>query len=203
MRGDSAVVLTSLGEGSTAQGEWYEGVNWAAIHRLPAIFLVENNAYAISVRQEKQMAVENVADKAAGLGLAGVMVDGLNILEVHAAVEAAASRARKGEGPTLIEAKVERMTPHSSDDDDRSYRPREEVEAMKQRDPLPFFRAHLMEKKILTDSQDREFEGRAKEEVEDAVRFASEAPYPDAETATWPVYAEQIPAAAAWTVRHG
>jgi len=192
MRGDSAVVLTSLGEGSTSQGEWYEGVNWAAIHRLPVIFLVENNVYAISVRQEKQMAVENVVDKAAGLGLPGVMVDGVAILEVHAAVEAAATRARKGEGPTLIEAKVERMTPHSSDDDDRTYRPREEVEAMKQRDPLPIFRAYLVEKRILSEAQDKEFEGRAKEEVEDAVRFATDAPYPEVETAGYPVYAEDI-----------
>jgi 2-oxoisovalerate dehydrogenase E1 component alpha subunit len=192
MRGDSAVVLTSLGEGSTSQGEWYEGVNWAAIHRLPVIFLVENNVYAISVRQEKQMAVENVVDKAAGLGLPGVMVDGVAILDVHAAVEAAATRARKGEGPTLIEAKVERMTPHSSDDDDRTYRPREEVEALKRRDPLPIFRAQLVEKKVLSEAQDKEFEGRAKEEVEDAVRFAMDAPYPDVETAAYPVYAEDV-----------
>lgn len=203
MRGDSAVVLTSVGEGSTSQGEWYEGVNWAAIHRLPVIFLVENNVYAISVRQEKQMAVENVVDKAAGLGLPGVMVNGLDVLEVLSAVEAAASRARKGEGPTLIEAKVQRMTPHSSDDDDRTYRTREEMASLKQTDPLALFRADLTEKKALSDAQDREFEARAKEEVEDAVRFASEAPYPDVETAAYPVYAEDVRAPSGEQVRHG
>ncbi|MGH2626301.1 MAG: thiamine pyrophosphate-dependent dehydrogenase E1 component subunit alpha [Anaerolineales bacterium] len=192
MRGDSAVVLTSVGEGSTSQGEWYEGVNWAAIHRLPVVFLVENNVYAISVRQEKQMAVENVVDKAAGLGLPGVMVNGLDVLEVHAAVEAAAARARKGDGPTLIEAKVERMTPHSSDDDDRTYRSRQEMEALKQRDPLGLFRGYLTQAKVLTQTQDREFEARAKEEVDDAVRFAGEAPYPEVETAAYPVYAEDV-----------
>lgn len=192
MRGDSAVVLTSVGEGSTSQGEWYEGVNWAAIHRLPVIFFVENNVYAISVRQEKQMAVENVADKAAGLGLPGVVVNGLDVLEVHGAVAAAAARARKGEGPTLLEAKVERMTPHSSDDDDRTYRPRQEVEAMKQRDPLAQFRAYLSQTKVLSQTQDREFEARAKEEVDDAVHFAAEAPYPEVETAAYPVYAEDV-----------
>lgn len=203
MRGDSAVVLTSVGEGSTSQGEWYEGVNWAAIHRLPVIFLVENNVYAISVRQEKQMAVENVVDKAAGLGLPGVMVNGLDVLEVHSAVEAAALRARKGEGPTLIEAKVQRMTPHSSDDDDRTYRTREEMASLKQTDPLALFRADLTKKKALSDAQDREFEARAKEEVEDAVRFASEAPYPDAETAAYPVYAEDVPQPSGEEVRRG
>lgn len=203
MRGDSAVVLTSVGEGSTSQGEWYEGVNWAAIHRLPVIFLIENNVYAISVRQEKQMAVENVVDKAAGLGLPGVMVNGLDVLEVLSAVEAAASRARKGEGPTLIEAKVQRMTPHSSDDDDRSYRSREEMASLKQTDPLALFRADLTEKKALSDVQDREFEARAKEEVEDAVRFASEAPYPDVETAAYPVYAEDVRAPSGEQVGHG
>ncbi len=203
MRGDSAVVLTSVGEGSTAQGEWYEGVNWAAIHRLPVIFLVENNIYAISVRQEKQMAVENVVDKAAGLGLPGVMVNGLDVREVHAAVEAAAARARKGEGPTLIEAKVERMTPHSSDDDDRTYRSRQEVEALKQRDPLVLYRAYLSEAKALSEAQNREFEARAKEEVDDAVRFASEAPYPEVETAAYPVYAEDVRAPSGEPVRRG
>jgi 2-oxoisovalerate dehydrogenase E1 component alpha subunit len=192
MRGDDAVVLTSIGEGSTAQGEWYEGVNWAAIHKLPVIFLVENNVYAISVRQEKQMAVPNVADKAAGLGLPGVSVDGLNVLEVHQAVGEAAQRAREGKGPTLVEAKVYRLTPHSSDDDDRTYRPREEVEEWKQRDPLHAFRAHLLQGKVLTAEEDEKLEAKAREAVEDAVRFGEAAPYPEISEGMWPVYAEDV-----------
>jgi 2-oxoisovalerate dehydrogenase E1 component alpha subunit len=192
MSGDSAVALTSVGEGSTAQGEWYEGVNWAAIHRLPVIFLVENNVYAISVRQEKQMAVASVADKAAGLGLQGVSVDGMDVEAVHTAVAAAAARARSGEGPTLVEARVERMTPHSSDDDDRTYRPREEIEAIKRRDPLARFRAELLERKILTEKVDREYDERARQEVEEAIAFAAEAPYPEVESAAYPVYAEDV-----------
>jgi 2-oxoisovalerate dehydrogenase E1 component alpha subunit len=192
MRGDDAVVLTSIGEGSTAQGEWYEGVNWAAIHKLPVIFLVENNIYAISVRQEKQMAVSNVADKAAGLGLPGVSVDGLNVLEVHRAVAEAVRRARDGEGPTVVEAKVYRLTPHSSDDDDRTYRAREEVEEWKQRDPLLTFRAHLLEKKLLAPEEEERFEARAREEVEDAVRYGEAAPYPEVSEGMWPVYVEDV-----------
>ncbi len=192
MRGDEAVVLTTVGEGSTSQGEWYEGVNWAAVHKLPVIFLVENNSYAISVRQERQMAVANVADKAHGLGLPGVTVDGTDVIEVHQAVKAAIDRARGGEGPTLVEAKVERMTPHSSDDDDRTYRPREEVEALKANDPLKRFQDLLMDQAILTDEIEAKLQARVKDEVEDAVRFAEEAPYPDEGDADHPVYAEDI-----------
>jgi 2-oxoisovalerate dehydrogenase E1 component alpha subunit len=192
LRGDDAVVLTTIGEGSTAQGEWYEGVNWAAVHRLPVIFLVENNLYAISVRQDQQMAVADVAQKAAGLGLPGVAVDGLDVLEVHQVIREAAERARRGDGPTLVEAKVYRLTPHSSDDDDRSYRSREEVESWKQRDPLALFREALMERKVLSEDADQEMEGRAREQVDEAVRQAEAAPYPEVAEAGFPVYAEAV-----------
>ena len=97
--------MTTVGEGSTSQGEWYEGVNWAAVHDLPVIFLVENNVYAISVRQEQQMAVASVAQKADGLGLPGVSVDGHDLEAVFQAVTEAADRARSGEGPTLVEVR--------------------------------------------------------------------------------------------------
>ncbi len=190
MRGDDAVVLTSIGEGSTAQGEWYEAVNWAAIHQLPVIFMVENNRYAISVRQEKQMAVDKVADKALGLGLPGVTVDGLDAISVHQAVAEAAERARSGGGPTIVETMVNRMTPHSSDDDDRSYRPREELEAQKAQDPVHLKRDKLLAAGILTEEAENELQERAKIEVEQAVEYATEAPYPDVSEASYPVYAE-------------
>ena len=190
MRGDDVVVLSSIGEGSTSQGEWYEAVNWAAIHQLPVIFMVENNLYAISVRQEKQMAVEKVADKAAGLGLPGVTVDGLDAMSVHQAMTEAAARARSGGGPTIVETMVHRMTPHSSDDDDRNYRPREELEALKAQDPLDLQRDKLLAAGILTEEADAEMQARAKNEVEQAVEFAAEAPYPEISEASYPVYAE-------------
>lgn len=192
LTGDDAIVLTSVGEGSTSQGEWYEGVNWAAIHRLPVIFLVENNVYAISVRQEKQMAVEDVADKAAGLGLPGQKVDGLDTLAVYGAVKAAAERARAGDGPSLIEAKVVRMTPHSSDDDDRTYRSKEEMKKLKERDPLEIFRGSLKQSGILSEEQEAELEERAKEAVSDAVDYAREADYPNESEGEYPVYVEDI-----------
>jgi 2-oxoisovalerate dehydrogenase E1 component alpha subunit len=192
MRGDDAVVLTSIGEGSTSQGEWYEGVNWAAVHKLPVVFMVENNVYAISVHQEMQMAVESVADKAAGLGLLGISVDGLDPVVVYDAVSEAADRARQGEGPTVLEVRVSRMTPHSSDDDDRSYRPKEEVEMLKEQDPLPQFAEHLRKKKVLSKKAEDEMEAKAKQEIDEAVQQSSEAPYPEIAEGAYPVYVEDI-----------
>src|SRR5690606_29436942 len=98
-------------------------------HKLPVIFFCQNNLYAISVSRDKQMAVEHVADRAAGYGFPGVVVDGMDPLAVYGAMKEAVARARRGEGPTLVEAMVYRFMPHSSDDDDRTYRGREEVEA--------------------------------------------------------------------------
>jgi 2-oxoisovalerate dehydrogenase E1 component alpha subunit len=192
LRGDQAVVLTSIGEGSTSQGEWYEGVNWAATQKLPAIFLVENNIYAISVRLEQQMAVAQVADKAKGLGLPGISVDGMDVMAMHQAVSKAVERARAGEGPTLVEARVYRLTPHSSDDDDRSYRSRQEVESWRERDPLLGFQQALRKQKVLTSQAEQELDAKAKEQVEEAVAFAEAAPYPEISEASYPVFAEDI-----------
>lgn len=192
MSGDDALVLTTIGEGATSQGEWYEAVNWAAVHKLPVIFMVENNIYAISVHQELQMAVDNVADKADGLGLPGVTVDGLDPIAVYDMMQEASARARNGEGPTLVEVKVSRMTPHSSDDDDRSYRSKEEVEELKQKDPLPAFAAKLKQDGVIDDEDEVEMETEVKEQINQAVEVANQAPYPPIEDATHPVYAEDI-----------
>jgi 2-oxoisovalerate dehydrogenase E1 component alpha subunit len=192
LSGDDAVVLTSIGEGSTSQGEWYEGVNWAAVHKLPVIFLVENNVYAISVHKNQQMAVKQVADKAKGLGLPGISVDGLDALAVHATISEAAERARNGEGPTIVEVMVQRMTPHSSDDDDRTYRSKEELEEMKKNDPLEIFAAELRKKKVLTNKLVEQIASEVKEQVEAAVAAAEAAPYPEVAEAAYPVYVEDI-----------
>jgi 2-oxoisovalerate dehydrogenase E1 component alpha subunit len=192
LSGGDEVVLTSIGEGSTSQGEWYEGVNWAAVHNLPVIFLVENNIYAISVPQDQQMATENVAQKADGLGLPGFSIDGLDVRVVYKTITKAVERARAGEGPTLIEVLVSRMTPHSSDDDDRTYRSREEVEQMKANDPLPKFADELTSEGILTAAAINDMEEKAKGEIQAAVDFAEAADYPDISEAQHPVYAEEV-----------
>jgi len=191
MRKEDRVVLTSLGEGSTSEADFFEGLNWAGVHQLPLICLVENNVYAISVPMHMQMAVPNVADRAAMFGIKGVVVDGNDVLASYRATQEAAERARRGEGATLLEAKSYRPVPHSSDDDDRTYRTRDEVEDWKQRDPIKRFQAYLLEKGILTDAMLQEIEQRVRQEVDEAHAFAENAPYPPAEDALFPVYAPE------------
>lgn len=189
-KGTDQVVLTCFGEGSTAQGDFHEGLNWAGIHKLPVIFLCQNNQYAISSPAEKEMPVKNVADRAAAYGIPGVIVDGNDALEVYAVMRDAVARARRGEGATLVEAKTYRPVPHSSDDDDRAYRSREEVAAWKKRDPLLLLRQYLERVGLLDDARVTESETRAKTIVDDANEFAKRAPYPRAEAALENVWGE-------------
>ena len=192
MRKEDKVVFTSLGEGSTSQGEWYEAVNWAAVHQLPVIFMVENNQYAISESLDKQMAVPSAADKACGLGLPGIQVDGKDLFEVYSVVKEAVDDARQGKGPKLIEARMYRITPHSSDDDDRSYRSREEVDDNKKKDPILINTRNLMELGILDQAKLDEMEIKAKEIVDEAIEYAANAPFPSVEEGMHPVYAEEV-----------
>jgi 2-oxoisovalerate dehydrogenase E1 component alpha subunit len=178
LRAEDKVVLNCLGEGATIQGSFYESLNWASLQKLPVIFLVENNLYAISLRQEKQMPVERVADRAQGLGLQGITLNGNNYLEVYQAVHAAILRARAGDGPTLIEARTYRITPHSSDDDDRSYRPRAEVEAYRANDPLEAARKDLNASGLLNEKIDLQLEARVQKMIADAHQGAEQAEYP-------------------------
>ena len=179
MRGLDEVAVACLGEGSTSKGDWHEGLNFAAIHRLPFICLVQDNDYAISVPHRLQMSVDSVAERAHGYGMAGATVDGGDILAVYEVTRAAVDRARAGEGPTLIDAKVARFTSHSSDDDQRRYRPREELEALLRRDPIERFRNYLLDAGLLSDEDDERVQQECAGEVEEAVRFAEAAEEPD------------------------
>jgi 2-oxoisovalerate dehydrogenase E1 component alpha subunit len=192
MKKEDKVVLTCIGEGSTSQGEWYEAVNWAAVHKLPVIFLVQNNQYAISETTDKQMAVKSAAEKACGLGLPGYTVDGTNVFSVFEQVSQAVTSARQGEGPTVIEARMYRITPHSSDDDDRAYRSREEVEENKKRDPLLVARQLLEQENILTTAIFEEMDAKARAIVDEGIQYAEKAPYPAGEEAAGPVYALEV-----------
>lgn len=189
-RGTDEVVLTCFGEGSTAEGDFHEGLNWAGIHKLPVIFLCQNNQYAISVPTAKEMPVKNVADRAVAYGMPGVIVDGNDALQVYRVVREAVERARRGEGPTLVEAKTYRPVPHSSDDDDRTYRSREEVEAWKKKDPVLKMRQYLESVGLLDENKSKEYETRAKEVVDDANQFAKNAPFPPAQAALDNVWGE-------------
>ncbi len=183
------LALTCLGEGSTSQGEWHEGMNWAGVHTLPFICIVQNNNYAISVPIEQQMAVSHVAERAIAYGVQGVTVDGTDILAFYDVMRAAVARAYNGEGATLIEAKCYRLTPHSSDDDDRSYRPREEVEEAKRTDAILRYEQHLMGRGILSDALKQDYEQRARQMVDEAQRYAENAPYPEESSLYEDIYA--------------
>jgi 2-oxoisovalerate dehydrogenase E1 component alpha subunit len=189
-RGTDEIVLTSFGEGSTAEGDFHEGLNWAGIHKLPIIFLCENNQYAISVPQSKEMSVKNVADRAAAYGLPGVVVDGNDVLRVYAAVQQAVERARSGNGATLIEAKTYRPVPHSSDDDDRSYRSRAEVDEWKKRDPVGLMRQYLEGIYLMDDAKAQVYEERARKLIDDANEFGRNAEYPAPDAALGNVWGE-------------
>ncbi len=121
------VVFCQFGEGATSQGEWHEALNFAAVHALPVLFLCENNEWAISTPISKQMRVPNVATRAAGYGMRGVTCDGFDPVEVYATVRDARAHAAAGSGPVLVESKCYRFLSHTTDDDDRTYRTRDEI----------------------------------------------------------------------------
>jgi len=179
VRGLDEVAVTCLGEGSTSEGDWHEGLNFAGVHKLPFICIVEDNDYAISVPHRLQMGVDSVARRAAGYGMAGDTVDGGDVLAVYAVMKRAVERARAGEGPTLIAAKVARFTSHSSDDDQRRYRPQEELEALLRRDPIERFRNHLQAEGLLGEEEDERIQQNAASEVDQAVQQAEAAAPPD------------------------
>jgi 2-oxoisovalerate dehydrogenase E1 component alpha subunit len=190
VRGEDVVALTSYGEGTSNQGEIHEAMNFAGVHKLPVIFVCENNGYAISVPLAKQVGGLSVAARAQGYGFPGVLVDGADPLACYAAAKDAHDRARRGEGPTLIEARVVRMTSHSSDDDQRRYRDPAEVEALKQQDPLMAFAGQLRELGLLSDELDDRLRAEAKTEVNEAGRRAEARPEPDVGTAERHVYGD-------------
>jgi 2-oxoisovalerate dehydrogenase E1 component alpha subunit len=193
IRKTGEVAMSSMGEGSANQGDVHEGLNFAGIHKLPFILVVENNGYAISVPVSKQLPIENVADRAAGYGMPGVVVDGADVLACYRAAKEAVDRARRGDGPTFIEAKVIRLTAHSSDDQQTKYRTAEELAELAEKDPLPRFRGELRDAKVLNDENEARIKAEVKAAVDDATTYAEEAPDPDPATAMKWVFAEDWP----------
>ena len=184
------VTFVTFGEGSSNQGDFHEGANFAGVHKLPVIFMVENNKYAISVPIEKQLACEKVSDRAIGYGMPGFTVDGNDPLEVYKVVKEAADRGRRGEGPTLIETVSYRLTPHSSDDDDRTYRAQAEVAKAKTNDPILKFANYLKEVGLLDEQKEEAINHQIMNIVNEATDYAENAPYAKAEHALKFVYAE-------------
>jgi 2-oxoisovalerate dehydrogenase E1 component alpha subunit len=193
IRGTGQVAMTVMGEGSSNQGDVHEGLNFAAIHKLPFVFVVENNGYAISVPLARQVAGESVAHRAVGYGIPGVTVEGTDVLGCYAAAREAVDRARRGDGPTLIEAKVTRLTAHSSDDQQTKYRSEEELAAERGNDPVPRFRQQLVDAGILTPEAEERITASIKAAVDDATDYAEGQPDPSPTTAMKWVFAEDWP----------
>lgn len=185
------IAFVTFGEGSSNQGDFHEGLNFAGVHKLPVVFMCENNKYAISVPISKQLACEKVSDRAIGYGMPGYTVDGNDPLEVYKVVKEAADRARRGEGPTLIEAVTERLTAHSSDDDDRAYRDAIEIEEARKKDPIIRFANYLKETGILTEEKDNQLQEEMMKIVDEATEYAENAPYAKPEDALKHVYGDR------------
>ena len=190
LRNDPIVVMTSCGEGSTSRGDFHEALNFSAIHKLPVIFFVENNGYAISERNEKEMPVPNVADRKRGYNIQGASVDGMDGIAVYQTVRPAVDQARHGGGPFLIEAKCYRLWPHSSDDDDSRYRTKTELEEWAQKDPIKLFRERVESDGIFPQEDLDEIEARVEEEIREAAQWALMQPDPAPEDALGFVYKE-------------
>ncbi|AMW98863.1 thiamine pyrophosphate-dependent dehydrogenase E1 component subunit alpha [Rummeliibacillus stabekisii] len=188
MQKEDFVTFVSLGEGSSNQGDFHEGANFAGVHKLPVIIMVENNRYAISVPLSKQVACENVSDRAIGYGMPGVTVDGNDPLEVYKVMKEAADRARNGEGPSLIETICYRLTAHSSDDDHRQYRTEEDLEEGRANDPIVRFAAYLKDLGVLTSEIEEKMQEEIMAEVDEATEYAENAPYAEPEQALQYVY---------------
>lgn len=192
IRGDDKVTMCWFGEAGASKGDFHEGLNFAGIHGLPVVFVCENNQYAISVPMSAQSAVGDVAARAASYGMPGVVVDGNDAIEVFAATRAAVERARCGGGPSLVECKTYRLLPHTSDDDDTRYRSTEEVDAWRQKDPVPRLRRYLLDNDLSTLDEVETLEAQIRDEVRQAARQAIGAPGPDPASAFTKVYARPL-----------
>lgn len=176
--GSDAVAVVYGGEGATSEGDWHEAMNWAGIHDLPLIFVIENNHYAISVPSDEQVA-GSVAARAAGYGFPGHRIDGNDPLVVLATMQEAVRRARSGEGPSLIEAQTYRYYAHTSDDNDTLYRDKEEVERWRKKDPVARLRQYLIEHRLLTEAEEARIDNEVSTTIADSVERAEGAANPD------------------------
>ncbi len=189
MRGQDRVALCFFGDGATSRGDWHEGINMASVFKVPVVFICNNNQYAYSTPLERQMAVENVADRAPAYGLPGEIVDGNDILAVWDVTKRAIDRARTGQGPTLIECKTFRMTGHSAHDD-AGYVPPELFEFWEERDPIKRFERFLTQRGVVSTSDIEDIQKRINQEIDEAIQIAEKDPFPDPEDCLRDVYYE-------------
>lgn len=195
MQKNGRVALCFFGDGAANAGPFHESLNLAAIWETPTVFLCENNGFAVSYTAKEAMAIDDIADRAAGYGMPGVVVDGQDIMAVHSVVSEAARRGRAGLGPTLVEAKTYRFREHSElmrMTVGFQYRLPEEVEEWKKRDPIVLFAEQLLREGVATEDDLQELEREVADEVEAAVQFALDSPFPDPSAAFDNLYSSPI-----------
>ena len=196
LQGNDRVAVAFFGDGASNEGAFHESINLAAIWKLPVIFLCENNQYAVTSSFKNMVATENIADRAAGYNIPGVLVDGQDAIAMHEVVSEAVQRARNGQGPSLIEGKTYRYYDHSLGLNRivrAPYRSDEEVEAWKQRDPIAIHKERLLAQGVATQAEIDQIEAEIMREIEAAVSFARESPYPEPSELFEDMFANPIP----------
>jgi TPP-dependent pyruvate/acetoin dehydrogenase alpha subunit len=189
MRGSGQVVAVFFGDGATNQGTFHESLNLAALWRLPAVYICENNLYAMSTPHHEACAIEHISDRAAAYGMPGVRADGMDVLAVAAAMRPAVERARAGRGPTLIECKTYRFLGHSKSDQ-RVYRNRDEESTWRDRDPIARLRAAVLEQALVSSAELDAIARDAVAVVDEAVTFAQSSPFPELQDVTAGVFSD-------------
>lgn len=189
LRKEKSVVMTYVGDGGSNVGDFHESLAMCSVMKLPLVLIIENNQFAYSTPIVKQFIVETLSDRAIGYGIPGFTIDGTDVNEVFAVCTQAVDRARRGEGPTLIESVTMRMRGHSAHDG-AEYVPKKLFEEWVKKDPITRLEKELTDRKILKAKDKSEFERKITAELEDAIHFALESPYPPAEEAALGVFAE-------------
>jgi TPP-dependent pyruvate/acetoin dehydrogenase alpha subunit len=190
MRSEDRVVLCYFGDGATSRGDWHEGVNLATVQKLPVVFICNNNQYAYSTPLSRQMAITDIADRAAAYGMPGEVVDGNDVLELHESVRRAIERARAGHGPSLLECKTFRMTGHSAHDD-AGYVPKRMFEEWERKDPIYRLQNAILQQGVMSMEEITRLHEGVVSEVNEAVEWAERSPFPEPEDYLRGVYLER------------
>ena len=195
LQGNDRVAVSFFGDGASNEGAFHESLNLAAVWTLPVIFLCENNQYAVTSSFKKMVASENISDRAASYAIPGVLVDGQDVRAMHEAVTHAVERARSGQGPSLIEGRTYRYYDHSLGLNRivPTYRSEEELEHWKQRDPIDIHKKLLLSQDIATQAEIDQIEEEVMKQIDEAVEFARESPYPDPSELFDDMFANPIP----------
>ncbi|MHB9940074.1 pyruvate dehydrogenase (acetyl-transferring) E1 component subunit alpha [Clostridium sporogenes] len=188
-RGTDQVCVCFFGDASTNQGTFHESLNMASVWKLPVVFVCENNLYGISMSQNRHQAIKDVADRGVAYNVPGIVVDGNDVFAVYEAAEEAIKRAREGKGPTLIECKTYRHRGHF-EGDPCVYKPTEEQEEWLAKDPIPRFEKYLVENEIFTEEKLKEVQNKVESQIDEAVDFANNSPYPELESVLEDVYTD-------------